>query len=89
MTPLLYKLAAHLDMDPYQLIMKNLRANDAPDLDAPCYVWGGIAVKEMFEWLYTETGYASKWHKPGEGNVMDDGRLHGIAITGIRTPMVR
>jgi CO/xanthine dehydrogenase Mo-binding subunit len=80
----LYKLAAHLDMDPYQLIMKNLRANDAPDLDAPYYVWGGIAVKEMFEWLYTETGYASKWHKPGEGNVMDDGRLHGIAITGHR-----
>ncbi|MDD4793712.1 MAG: molybdopterin-dependent oxidoreductase, partial [Dehalococcoidales bacterium] len=78
----IYKLAAHLDMDPYELIMKNVRENDAPDLDPPYRVWGGIAVKDMFEWLHQETGYAGKWHKPGENNVMSDGRLHGIAITG-------
>lgn len=79
----LYKLAAHLDMDPYELIMTNLQPNDAPDLDPPNRVWGGIAVKEMFEWLHQDSGYAGKWHAPGT-KTLPDGRLHGIAITGHR-----
>lgn len=70
-------------MDPYQVIMKNLQPDDAPDLDPPGRVWGGMMMKEMFEWCHSASGYAGKWHKPGQ-RTLDNGKLHGIAITGHR-----
>ncbi len=75
------KLADKLNMDPYQLRMKNMRDETVPDQDSPNRYWGGMATKQWFEWLYQASGYASKWHKPGT-KTLADGRLHGIAITG-------
>ena len=79
------KLAEKLDMNPYDLRMKNIRPLDAPDLDAPYNIWGnggaGGGVKMCFEKVYSESGYASKWHKPNT-RTLADGRMHGIAITG-------
>ncbi len=79
--PALFKLAEKLDMDPYDVVMKNLLPDDAPDLDPPNRVWGGRMLKDMFEWCHQASGYANKYHKPGT-KPLDDGRLHGIAITG-------
>ncbi len=75
------KLADKLGMDPFALRMKNLRAPDAPDQDPPNRVWGGNGVGLCFDKVYTSSGYAQKYHKPGT-RVLADGRLHGIAITG-------
>jgi len=79
--PAIDKLAEKLDMDPYQLRMKNMRPETQPDQESPNKYWGGYNVKEQFEWLHQASGYASKWHKPGT-KTLPDGRLHGIAITG-------
>ncbi len=76
------KLATQLDMNPWDLRMKNIMAFDAPDQDSPYRVWSGKGVNECFKQAYAQSGYATKWHKPATGNVMADGRLHGIAITG-------
>jgi CO/xanthine dehydrogenase Mo-binding subunit len=76
------KLATVLDMNPWDLRMKNIMAFDAPDQDSPFRVWSGKGVNECFAKAYAASGYATKWHKPATGNVMADGRLHGIAITG-------
>jgi CO/xanthine dehydrogenase Mo-binding subunit len=76
------KLAAQLDMNPWDLRMKNIMAFDAPDQDSPYRVWSGKGVNECFNQVYKQSGYATKWHKPATGNVMPDGRLHGISITG-------
>jgi CO/xanthine dehydrogenase Mo-binding subunit len=79
------KLANQLGMDPYQLRMKNFLEPDAPDQDEPFRQWGnggaGVGVKMCFEKAYQESGYAQKWHQPGQ-KTLSDGRLHGIAITG-------
>jgi CO/xanthine dehydrogenase Mo-binding subunit len=77
----LYKLAAQMAMDPYALIVKNLRSNTAPDQDSPFRVWGGIAVDQCIDKVYTSSLYASKYHAPG-AKTLADGRLHGIAIVG-------
>jgi putative selenate reductase molybdopterin-binding subunit len=79
--PAIDTLAAKLDMDPYALRMKNLRDETMPDQESPNRYWGGMAAKQWFEWLYTASGYASKWHKPNT-KTLPDGRLHGISITG-------
>lgn len=76
------KLATQLDMNPWALRMKNLMPFDAPDQDSPNRVWSGKGVNECLAKVYAASGYATKWHKPATGNVMADGRLHGIAITG-------
>jgi CO/xanthine dehydrogenase Mo-binding subunit len=79
------KLATQLDMDPYALRMKNIVPLDYPSQDAPIRYWGGGGagggVKMCFDKVYSESGYASKWHKAGT-KTLPDGRLHGIAITG-------
>jgi CO/xanthine dehydrogenase Mo-binding subunit len=78
----LYKLAEKLGMDPWAVIQKNLRAGDAPDQDVtPARFWGGNGVVECLNKVYTESGYASKYHAPGT-KTMADGRMHGIAIVG-------
>jgi len=74
------KLAAELDMNPYELRKKNIMPVDMPALDPPNYYFAAKEVNECFETVAQESGYLSKWHKPGENNVMDDGRLHGIGI---------
>ena len=76
------KLADKLGMNPYALRMKNIRAPDAPDQDPPNRVWGGNGVAVCFNQVYTASDFATKWHKPAINNIMADGRLHGIAITG-------
>ena len=42
-------LAKELNMDPYQLRIKNVRAVDAPAQDGTKLVWGGVAVPTMLE----------------------------------------
>jgi CO/xanthine dehydrogenase Mo-binding subunit len=79
--PAFDKLAAQLDMNPYELRMKNIMAADAPDQDPPNRVWSGKGINACFDAVYKESGFASKWHKPG-AKTLADGRLHGIAITG-------
>jgi xanthine dehydrogenase molybdenum-binding subunit len=75
------KLATKLDMNPYTLRIKNLRAAEAPDQDPPGHVWGGNGIEQCFDRVYRESDYAAKWHVPGS-KLLTDGRLHGIAITG-------
>lgn len=76
------KLAAYLNMDPYALRLKNLRAATDPDLDAPYRVWGANGAPACLNQVYTASGYAQKLHAPGAGPARSDGRLHGISITG-------
>jgi CO/xanthine dehydrogenase Mo-binding subunit len=77
----LYKLAEKLGMDPYALYKKNFMAAEAPDQDSPFRVWGSKGVYQCFDTVYTESGYASKYHATG-AKTLADGRMHGIAITG-------
>jgi xanthine dehydrogenase YagR molybdenum-binding subunit len=76
------KLAQKLDMDPLELRLKNLAPAEAPDQDPPYLVWGGTALRQCLDWVSQESGYETKRHSPGQDNIMTDGRLHGIAITG-------
>lgn len=76
------KLASELNISPYALRQKNLRAPEAPDQDPPFLVWSGNGAALCFEKVYKESGYAEKWHPPGQDNLLSDGRLHGIALTG-------
>jgi len=79
------KLAAKLGIDPYDMRIKNIRPADAPDQDPPGRQWGnggaGLAIRMCLEKCYQESGYANKKHAPG-AKKLDDGRMHGIAITG-------
>lgn len=75
------KLAQKLGIDPYQLRRKNMRPFDAPDQDAPFQVWGGTALEQCFDWVYGNSDYKGKYHVAGM-KTLDDGRLHGIGITG-------
>ena len=72
-------LAAKLNMDPYALRIKNVRDATLPAQDGTKLVWGGTAIPLILKTLYTESGYASKWHAPG-AKTMADGRMHGIAL---------
>ncbi|MCL2150234.1 MAG: molybdopterin-dependent oxidoreductase, partial [Dehalococcoidia bacterium] len=76
------KLAYRLGINPYELRLKNLRAPEAPDQDPPFLVWSGNGMALCFEKAYEDSGYARKWHLPGRDNILPDGRLHGIALTG-------
>ena len=72
-------LAAKLNMDPYALRMKNVRDPAAPAQDGTKLVWGGTAIPLILNTLYTQSGYATKWHAPG-AKTMADGKMHGISI---------
>lgn len=73
------KLAAKLDISPYELRKKNIMPVDMPDQDPPNRIWGSKEVNECFETVARESGFATKWHKPGTKKLAD-GRMHGIAI---------
>ncbi len=75
------KLATKLNMDPYKLRMKNLRAGDAPAQDTPFRVWGGNGIGLCFDAVHSASSYDSKWHAPAT-KTLADGTMHGIAITG-------
>jgi len=75
------KLATQLNMNPWDLRMKNLMPATAPDQDSPNRVWSGKGVNECLAKAYAASGFATKWHAPGT-KTLPDGRLHGIAITG-------
>jgi xanthine dehydrogenase YagR molybdenum-binding subunit len=72
-------LAAKLNMDPYALRIKNVRDVTLPAQDGTKLVWGGTAVPTILTTLYTQSGYATKWHAPG-AKTLADGRMHGISI---------
>ena len=80
MTMALDKLADRLNLTPYEIRKKNIMPIDMPDQDPPNRIWASKEVNECFETVARESGYASKWHKPGQNNVRSDGRLHGIGI---------
>jgi len=75
------KVATELNMDPYQLRLKNLRGEFEPAQDSPYRYWSSNATAQCLDKAYVESGYAAKWHQPG-AKTLADGRLHGIAITG-------
>jgi len=75
------QLAYKLNMDPWALRMKNIKAADAKDQDAPNLVWGGDGTVLCLNQVYNASGYASKWHAPNT-KTLADGTMHGIAITG-------
>jgi len=75
------QLAYQLNMDPWALRMKNIKAADAKDQDPPNLVWGGDGTVLCLNQVYNASGYASKWHTPGS-KTLPDGTMHGIAITG-------
>jgi CO/xanthine dehydrogenase Mo-binding subunit len=75
------QLAFKLNMDPWALRMKNIKAADAKDQDPPNLVWGGDGTILCLNKVYTASNYASKWHTPNT-KTLADGTMHGIAITG-------
>jgi len=75
------KLAQQLNMDPYQLRLKNLQAADQKDQDTPFRYWATKGITKCFPVVATASNYAAKWHAPGT-KTLPDGRLHGISITG-------
>ncbi len=75
------QLAYKLNMDPWALRMKNIKAADAKDQDAPNLVWGGDGTILCLNQVYAASNYASKWHAPNT-KTLADGTMHGIAITG-------
>lgn len=79
MSVALDKLATQLDISPYELRRKNLMPVDMPDQDSPFRIWACKEVNACFDKVYQESGFATKWHKPGT-KTQADGRLHGIAI---------
>lgn len=74
-------IATKLGMDPYQVRLKNMMPVSMKDQDDPGYYWCTKGFNPCFEKVYTESGYATKWHQPG-AKTLSDGRLHGISITG-------
>jgi len=75
------KLATALNMDPWDLRMKNIMPVDMRDQDTPNRMWSNKGVNQCMQVAYTESGYATKKHAPG-AKTLPDGRLHGIAVTG-------
>ncbi len=73
-------LAAEIDMNPYELLKKNILPEDAPDLDPPNRYFGCKEEEEILDTVAEASGFNNKWHRPAENNVMADGRLHGIGI---------
>ena len=85
MNLVLNKLSDALDMDPCQLRLKNFAepgglANDA-STPRP---YALDTLKERFQEVMDLMDWDQKYHPNGQNNVMSDGRLHGIAITGHR-----
>jgi CO/xanthine dehydrogenase Mo-binding subunit len=90
---LLDMVAADLNMNPYDLRMKNLMAKLDVDQDkngaGQNLIWADKAVNDCFDLVYKESKFATLWHAPGTKTVEQvypakagDTRLHGIAITG-------
>jgi len=75
------KLAVALNMDPWDLRMKNLMPPDMKDQDTPNRYWSTKGANLCLDVAYKESGYATKKHAPG-AKTLADGRLHGISVTG-------
>jgi len=67
-------------MNPYDLMKKNIQPQDAPALDGTQRYWGCKEEEEILDTVAEASDFVAKWHRPGQNNVMSDGRLHGIAI---------
>ena len=76
------QLAEALDMDPFELRMKNwvTMDDDSPDESSP-RPFSHATLREIGPIVANAIGYDSKKHAPG-ARTLPDGRLHGIAITG-------
>ena len=82
MNLVLNKLADELDMDPCQLRLKNFMEPDHDAMDSAPRPYAVNTLKERFQEVMDLVGWEQKKHPNGQNNVMPDGRLHGIAITG-------
>lgn len=80
----LNKLADELDMDPCELRLKNFAEPGGDSNDDSPRPYALDTLKERFQEVMGLMDWDQKWHRNGENNVMPDGRLHGIAITGHR-----
>ena len=84
MNTALNKLAEELDIDPCQLRLKNMAEPGGLVNDASPQPYALDTIKERFQEVMELMDWDTKWHRNGENNVMTDGRLHGIAISGHR-----
>jgi len=84
MNTALNKLADELDMDPCELRLKNRVEPGGLANDSSPRPYSLDTMKERFQEVMDLMNWSQKWHRNGENNVMDDGRLHGIAISGHR-----
>jgi xanthine dehydrogenase molybdenum-binding subunit len=77
------EMATELGMDPYELRMKNWVTidDDSPDESSP-RPFSHATLTEIGPRVAEAIDYDAKKHAPGQNNVLPDGRLHGIAITG-------
>jgi CO/xanthine dehydrogenase Mo-binding subunit len=79
------KLAGELKMDPVALRQKNFAEPGGPVMDTTKpQPYSLDTMKERFAEVVTLMNYDKKKHEHGKNNVLPDGRLHGIAITGHR-----
>jgi CO/xanthine dehydrogenase Mo-binding subunit len=78
----LNKLADELGMDPCELRLKNFMEPDHDAMDSAPRPYAVNTLKQRFQEVMDIMDWDNKSHANGENNVMADGRLHGIAITG-------
>ena len=83
------KLAIQLNMDPWDLRVKNLMPSDAPDQDTAVDTFGRPrywsmqpkGINACFTAILADSGYMTKRHAANT-KTLADGRMHGISITG-------
>jgi len=75
------KVADAMGMDPVQFRLKNLITQDMVQYESKM-PFSSLGIRECFEKARDASGWNQKWHAPGKNNVMADGRLHGIGISG-------
>ena len=80
------KLADELGMDYCDIRLKNMpEAGESPAMDqSPVQPYSLDTLKDRFREMMDIMDWDQKKHPNGQNNVMPDGRLHGIALTGDR-----
>jgi CO/xanthine dehydrogenase Mo-binding subunit len=83
MNLVLNKMADEIGMDPCEFRLKNFITadHDAMDESSP-RPQALCTIRDIFQEAMDLVGYDSKKHANGQNNVMSDGRLHGISVTG-------
>lgn len=78
----LHKLADELGMDQCEFRLKNFMEPDHDSMDDSPRPYALNTLKERFQEVMDLMDWDGKSHANGQNNVLPDGRLHGIAITG-------